>query len=105
MDGEHFRLVSFLNTKLWCSKFIELDVCGRPHFANPVTYAFKVYDNFLEAFQVVLKALLGLIIPNQYCQGTRNTVRLVLGLARKVQIFMMSNTVLPYHYHDSYSQS
>ena len=28
----------YLNTKLWSSKFIELDVCGRPLFANPVTY-------------------------------------------------------------------
>ena len=35
IDGENFRFVSFLNTKLWSSK---LDVCGRPLFANPVTY-------------------------------------------------------------------
>ena len=36
MDGES---LSLLNTKLWSSKFIELDVCGRPLFANLVTYA------------------------------------------------------------------
>jgi len=28
--------------KLWSSKFGELDVCGRPLFANPVTYMFWV---------------------------------------------------------------
>ena len=38
MDGDNFKFVSFLNTKLWSSKFTELDVCGRPLFANPVTY-------------------------------------------------------------------
>ena len=32
--------VSFLNTKLWSSKFIELDVCGRPLFTNPVTFMY-----------------------------------------------------------------
>ena len=38
MDGEKFRLLCYLNTELWSTKFIELDVCGRPLFANPVTY-------------------------------------------------------------------
>ena len=37
IDRENFKLVSSLITKLWVSKFIELDVCGRPLFANPVT--------------------------------------------------------------------
>ena len=38
IDEKIVRLVSFLNTKVWSFKFIELDVCGRPLFANPVTY-------------------------------------------------------------------
>ena len=37
-DGEIFRLICLINAELWSSKFIELDVCGRPLFANPVTY-------------------------------------------------------------------
>ena len=37
MDGENVRLICYLNTKIWSSKLIELDVCGRPLFANPVT--------------------------------------------------------------------
>ena len=41
--GESFRLICFLNTELWSSEFIELDVCGRPLFANPVT--FTVYGD------------------------------------------------------------
>ena len=32
---------------------------------------YKIYDNLLETFRIVLKALLGLVILNQYCQGTR----------------------------------
>jgi len=35
-DGENFRPVWHLNAKLWSSNFKELDVCGRPLFANPV---------------------------------------------------------------------
>ena len=35
---QNFKLVSSLSTKVWSFKFIELDVCGRPFFANPVTY-------------------------------------------------------------------
>ena len=31
----------------------------------------KFFTNLLEAFRIVLKALLGLAIPNQYCQGAR----------------------------------
>ena len=34
IDGENFRLVSFLNTKLWSSKFIELDVCVEDPFCK-----------------------------------------------------------------------
>ena len=30
VDGESFRLICFVNTELWSSGFIELDVCGRP---------------------------------------------------------------------------
>ena len=37
IDRQNCKLVAFLITKLWVSKFIELDVCGRPLFANPVT--------------------------------------------------------------------
>ena len=28
--------------KLWSHKFRELDVCGRPLFANPITYTDKM---------------------------------------------------------------
>ena len=38
MDEGNFRILPFLNTKLWSSKFIELDVCGQLLFANPVTF-------------------------------------------------------------------
>ena len=36
--GTSFSFVCLLIMKLWSSKFIQLDVCGRPLFANPVTY-------------------------------------------------------------------
>ena len=38
IHGELFRLICYLNTELWSPTFTELDVCGRPLFANPVTY-------------------------------------------------------------------
>ena len=38
IHGEIFRLICYLNTELWSPTFTELDVCGRPLFANPVTY-------------------------------------------------------------------
>ena len=38
MDEGNFRCLFLLSIKLWFSKLIELDVCGRPLFANPVTY-------------------------------------------------------------------
>ena len=38
MSGESSSFVSVLTTKLWSSNFIKLDVCGRPLFANWVTY-------------------------------------------------------------------
>ena len=38
IHGEMFRLICYLNTELWSPTFTELDVCGRPLFANPVTY-------------------------------------------------------------------
>ena len=31
----------------------------------------KIHNNLLEAFKIILKALLALVIPNQYCQGAR----------------------------------
>ena len=34
-------------------------------------YFSKLCSNLLETFRVVLKALLGLVIHNQYCQGAR----------------------------------
>jgi len=34
IDVENFRFVYALQPKLKSSKFMELDVCGRPHFAN-----------------------------------------------------------------------
>ena len=41
----------------------------------------KKINNYLELFQVVLKALFCLVIPNQYCQDAchEGIVRLVLG--------------------------
>ena len=30
---------------------------------------FKFHSNFFEAFQVILKTISGLIIPNRYCQS------------------------------------
>ena len=36
MDDESVSFIHCLKPKLW--SFIELDVCGRPLFANPVTY-------------------------------------------------------------------
>ena len=53
MDGENFRLICYLNTKLWSSKFIELDVCGRPLFANPVTYAQLIQECERETIVIV----------------------------------------------------
>ena len=32
-----------MNTKLWHSKFIELDVCGRPLFAHIIFHLFLLY--------------------------------------------------------------
>ena len=41
----------------------------RPVFPETVTYIyiFKFYSSLLKAFQVDLKACLGLVLPNQYC--------------------------------------
>ena len=36
MNGEKFRFICYLNTKLWSQIY---DVCGRPLFANPVTHS------------------------------------------------------------------
>ena len=47
MDREIVSFVSFLNMKLSSSKFIELDVCGRPLFANPVTNI-QLYSSLIE---------------------------------------------------------
>ena len=38
MARKTFSIVTCMVIKLWVSKFIELDVCGRPLFENPVTY-------------------------------------------------------------------
>ena len=40
MDDGNFRFILLLITKLCPSMFNELDVCGRPLFANPVTNEF-----------------------------------------------------------------
>ena len=37
-DGQIFKALCLLIMELWFSKFIELNVCGIPLFANPVTY-------------------------------------------------------------------
>jgi len=34
----NFKLIAFTNWRLWIIKVSNLDVCGRPLFANPVTY-------------------------------------------------------------------
>ena len=58
----------------WCVHCI---YCGIPKGMSPdkvmsISEKFsKFCNNLLEALRVVLKALLGLIIPNQYCQSTR----------------------------------
>ena len=63
-----------ISGKLWSPKFIELDVCGRPLFANPVTYFkmhklqvchiegnFYKFGTLLQIFQSVAHQLL--IVP------------------------------------------
>ena len=54
--GESFKLVSYLSTKLWRSfKVRKLDVCGRPLFANPVTYIkCKMTNNLLGKSETVV---------------------------------------------------
>ena len=47
MDGESFRIMCFLNTELWSSEFIELDVCGRPLFTNLVTNTACIYSIYV----------------------------------------------------------
>ena len=45
---------------------------GRQLVENSIEYIFlKFCNNLLEVFRIVLKELLGLVIPNQYCQGAR----------------------------------
>jgi len=46
MTGGSFSSIYHLIAKLWSSKFRELDACGRPLFANPVTYE-RSMDNRL----------------------------------------------------------
>ena len=41
--GKSFKLVSYLNTELWSFKVRKLDVCGRPLFANLVTFIKKTH--------------------------------------------------------------
>ena len=38
VNGENYRLTSFFITKIWFSKFIQFDACGRLLFENPITY-------------------------------------------------------------------
>jgi len=38
----NFNALAVSNLKLWISKISKLDVCGRPLFANPVTFNAKV---------------------------------------------------------------
>ena len=51
MDRAIFSFVSFLNTKLWSSMFIELDVCGRLFFANLVTYSVSTVDTYTYRYE------------------------------------------------------
>jgi len=49
--GENFRFVCVLKLKLQSFKFIELDVCGRPLFVNPVTYVILAGDLNIDLLQ------------------------------------------------------
>ena len=63
MDGKNFVLIKYniylcyLNTKLWFSKFTEMDVCGRPLFANPVTYVVLAWQEPLAHIQYMYHGL------------------------------------------------
>ena len=68
-----FRLICFLNTELQCSELIELDVCGRPIVANPVTngameecistisFIFSCYK-----YTILLTTIVSLIVKNHF---------------------------------------
>ena len=55
MTGGSFSSICHLIAKLWSPKFRELDACGRPLFANPVTYValyvWHVFGKTIYAFQ------------------------------------------------------
>ena len=42
---------------------------GSQLVTRKIFFFFKFYSNLLKAFQVDVKACLGLILPNQYCQA------------------------------------
>ena len=43
----------------------------RQSVENFTEYFFKFHNNLSEAFRIILKTLLGLVIPNQHCQSAR----------------------------------
>ena len=79
VDGKSFRLMCFLSTELWFSEFIELDVCGRPLFANPFTY-----------HEVLLQSSM--------CRETQDTFSLLGNSTGRAETSRSSITLSPLNY-------
>ena len=87
-DWTKFQLRMFLIAKFWPSKFIQLDVCGRPLFANPVTntdvYAQKpcrTILHVLHAIEYTLYIAITLILSYQ------SYIHNITGVHKKIQAF------------------
>ena len=52
INGESFKLVFCLSTKIQVFKLIYLDACGRPLFANPVTYLVEENSRMSNLMQI-----------------------------------------------------
>ena len=74
MAGRNFSSIFYSTAKLWSSKFRELDVCGRPLFANPFTfwhpqpfyYYFVLYNYFVLFSVYVVRILKQVFMTNTY---------------------------------------
>ena len=76
IDVENFSFVCALKPKLQSSKFIELDVCGRPLFANPVTFANFKLENYLN-FLVTIKKYSKMISQALTCKVNQTICKLL----------------------------
>ena len=81
LNSKKIKLIVFAVIELHLSEGISQSVSQsvRQSVENSVNFFFKICSNLLKAFQVDLKACLGLVLPNQYCLIVIREKRQVFG--------------------------